>query len=985
VKQVLSITRKELEGYFGSPMALIFVGVFLAVTLFSFFWVDTFFARGIADVRPLFRWIPVLMIFLVAALTMRQWSEEERSGTLELLQSLPVSLIQLVIGKFLAVMALVAVALGLTIFLPITVEVLGNLDWGPVIGGYLAALLLAAAYTAIGLFISSRTDNQIVALILAVLLCGLFYLIGTRGVTEFFGDAVSEILRAIGSGSRFESIERGVIDLRDLLYYLSLTGIFLALNTASLHSKRWSTGERTRPYRRAVTLTSILVVVNLVLANVWAFPLHAQALRLDLTESRQYTLSQTTRDLLSNLQEPLLVRGYFSEKTHPLLAPLVPEIRDMLREYDVAAGDRMELEIIDPAEHPELEAEANQTYGITPSPFQISGRYEQSVINSYFDILIRYGDQHVVLNFQDLIEVQSSGGSVDVRLRNLEYDLTSAVKKVVYGFQSVEAVLAALEEPAELTIYLTPETMPEQLSDIPETIQEVADEIANQSSGKFAYRVVNPDASDSPVTRQELYEQYEIQPFATSLFSGESYYLHMVLQVGDQEQVIYPSGDMTEADIRSSIENALKRSSPGFLQVVGLWAPSTQPQQNMLGQTQQPISSWQQIRESLAQEYEVRRLDLSSGQVPDAIDVMVLVGPQNMTDKDRFAVDQYLMRGGAVIVAAGNYGIQVDPMRGGLGLKPLEGGLRDVLAYYGISVEQSLVMDPQNEPFPVQTTRDVGGTQVREIQAIDYPFFVDIRQDGMASDSPIVSNLPAVTLNWASPVIVDEEKNADREVTELLHSSAESWTRTDTTIQPDFNTYPQLGFPVGSEQERHPLAVSVQGSFESFFKDKPSPFAEDESAEGASTEQTATPTSTPPPSALSTIENSPETSRLIVIGSTEFVDDIVFDLSSSLTQDRYRNSLQFMQNCVAWCAEDVDLLSIRSRGTQTRVLAPLTEREQSFWEGANYIVALLALVVIGIVWNSRRRNEEPMELLPRDAVAPSAHATGSAQAQEVTQ
>ncbi|MGD2177017.1 MAG: ABC transporter permease subunit, partial [Anaerolineae bacterium] len=174
MKQALSITRKELEGYFGSPMALIFVGVFLAVTLFSFFWVDTFFARGIADVRPLFRWMPVLLIFLVAALTMRQWSEEERSGTLEVLLSLPVSHIQLVIGKFLAVMALVAAALGLTIFLPITVQMLGNLDWGPVLGGYLAALLLAAAYASIGLFLSSRTDNQIVSLILTVLLCGLF-------------------------------------------------------------------------------------------------------------------------------------------------------------------------------------------------------------------------------------------------------------------------------------------------------------------------------------------------------------------------------------------------------------------------------------------------------------------------------------------------------------------------------------------------------------------------------------------------------------------------------------------------------------------------------------------------------------------------------------------------------------------------------------------------------------------------------------------
>ena len=116
MKQILTITRKELSGYFGSPMALIFVGVFLTATLFTFFWVDTFFSRGIADVRPLFNWMPILMIFLVAALTMRQWSEEQKSGTMEILLTLPVNSLNLVVGKFVAVMALVCVALGLTVF-----------------------------------------------------------------------------------------------------------------------------------------------------------------------------------------------------------------------------------------------------------------------------------------------------------------------------------------------------------------------------------------------------------------------------------------------------------------------------------------------------------------------------------------------------------------------------------------------------------------------------------------------------------------------------------------------------------------------------------------------------------------------------------------------------------------------------------------------------------------------------------------------------
>src|SRR3546814_7772985 len=133
--------------------------------LFVFFWVETFFARNIADVRPLFEWMPLLLLFLVSALTMRLWSEERRSGTLEFLLTSPVRPASLVLGKFLACLGLVAIALALTLPLPLTVAQLGPLDWGPVAGGYLATLCLAAAYIAIGLSVSARTDNQIVSLI----------------------------------------------------------------------------------------------------------------------------------------------------------------------------------------------------------------------------------------------------------------------------------------------------------------------------------------------------------------------------------------------------------------------------------------------------------------------------------------------------------------------------------------------------------------------------------------------------------------------------------------------------------------------------------------------------------------------------------------------------------------------------------------------------------------------------------------------------
>lgn len=956
-RQSWAIARKELRTYFGSPMALIFVGAFLVATLFSFFWAEPFFARNIADVRPLFRWMPILMILLIGTLTMRQWSEEQRGGTLEILLTLPVRRWHLVLGKFIAVLVLMVVALALTLFLPITVSLVGDLDWGPVVGGYLAALLMASAYAAIGLYVSSRTDNQIVALILTALLCGVFYLVGAGNITSLVGDIPAEILRAIGTGSRFESIERGVIDLRDLVYYLSLTTFFLLLNVVSLDATRWSRGLRTALHRRNALVSVVLVGVNLVALNTWLFPLHG--LRADLTAQKEYSLSPASRDLVSNLQEPLLMRGYLSERTHPLLAPLVPTIRDTLREYQIASGGKIKVEILDPKDNPELETEANQVYGIRPTPFRISGRYEASVVNSYFDILIRYGDQNVTLNFQDLIQVeQLADGQINVRLRNLEYDLTRSIKKVVYGFQSLDAVLARMDKPVKLTAFITAKTLPDSLKDAPQTIAKVAQDLQQGSGGKFIFQTVDPDATGSPVTRQTLLSTYGVRPIAVSLFSPDSYYLHMALQIGDKTNMIYPTGDMSEASLRTEIESALKRAAPGFLKTIGLWQPAQAPAQNPLtGQAQPPISTWQMVQQQLSQDYTVKPVDLTSGSVPGDVDVLVVIAPQGMTNPGRFAIDQYLMRGGAVVVAGGNTILSPQQLGGGIALENVQDGLKDMLAIYGVKVGEGLVMDPRNEPFPVQVQRQVGAMSVVEIQQMNYPFFVDVRQDSMAKDSPIVSSLSAVTLQWVSALEIDPDKNKGRQVVTLLQSSPQSWLRASLDTQPDLKTYPQSGFPVEGERKARALAVSIRGSFESYFKGKPSPLQASQPVTNAVAALAAQEPS------VGTLEASPDTARLVVIGSSEFLDDTVLGISRSISQDRYLLNLQFLQNAVDWSVEDEDLLSIRSRGTYARLLKPMDKNQQTLWEGLNYVVALSALIALGVVWNLRQRSEKPMQLV----------------------
>ena len=971
MNQMLSITKKELKAYFGSPMAALFIGAFLIAALFSFFWLETFFARNTADIRPLFRWMPILMIFLVGTLTMRQWSEEQRAGTMEILMTLPVKLWQLVLGKFLAVLALVAIALALTLGLPITVSLLGNLDWGPVFGGYLGALLMASSYIAIGLFISSRTSNQIVAMIMTVLLASFFYIIGSTGITNFMGNSTAEIFRALGTGSRFTSIERGVIDLRDVFYYVSLSTFFLILNGISLDRKRWSKGANTRGYRQAIICATVLIALNLLAANLWLNKVNNA--RLDLTENQEYSLSQTTRDLVNNLPDPLILRGYFSEKTHPLLSPLVPRIKDMLREYGIASNGHVQVSFVDPKYDEKMEAEANQEFGIKPVPFQVAGRYESSVVNSYFNILIKYGDQHVVLGFNDLIEVQPrADGQIDVHLRNLEYDLTKSIKKVVYGFQSLGDVFAKVSQPLTLTAVISKKSLPKALAAMPDNISKVANELVKEANGKLRYTLLDPDAEPGKLAQWQ--KRFKLQPMKSNFFSNDTFYLYLYLSTGSKNERIYLTPEMGEAEIKKEVAAVLKRSSAGFLKTIGLWTPPIAPvsrQMAMMGQQQQR-PQYQMIQRTLPENYNLQKVDLSKGRVPGDIDVLLLVAPQSMTNMERFAIDQYLMKGGAVVALAGKYLLDLNPYSKALKVKEAKNGIDDLLNYYGIKVGKSLVMDEQNEPFPIPVTRNLGGFRVQEIKRLNYPFFVDIRANGMAKKSPIVASLPAITLNWASPLTLDTKKNKARKLVKLLSSSPNTWLQNSTNVQPDMRRYPDSGFAPGQNMKSELLAVSEQGVFNSYFADRPDPrqiarqkeAKAAEAAKGKKDDKTAKSEKIDLPTEP-VIKKSPESARLVVVACSEFINDTVIQISRSTSEDRFLNNINFLQNSVDWAVEDEDLLNIRSRGTQARLLMPLTHKQQTFWEWLNYVIALLALVFISLYGGLRRRKEKPMILEPQ--------------------
>lgn len=240
MRRIRVIALRELRAYFNSPIAYVFLFAFAGAALFTFFNIKAFFARGQADLRGLFEAVPLLLLMLVPALTMRLWAEEAKQGTLEVLLTLPAKDHELIAGKFLASWLLLAAGLALTLPLAVTVSMLGNMDWGPVMGGYLGALLLGGAYLAVGQFVSALTENQILAFILTFLVCLTLYGLGTELFSGLFPTRTATLLRSLATGSRFLSIARGVIDLRDFIYYVSLTLFFLTLSVGALRVRRWA-------------------------------------------------------------------------------------------------------------------------------------------------------------------------------------------------------------------------------------------------------------------------------------------------------------------------------------------------------------------------------------------------------------------------------------------------------------------------------------------------------------------------------------------------------------------------------------------------------------------------------------------------------------------------------------------------------------------------------------------------------------------------
>jgi ABC-2 type transport system permease protein len=570
-------------------------------------------------------------------------------------------------------------------------------------------------------------------------------------------------------------------------------------------------------------------------------------------------------------------------------------------------------------------------------------------------VLLSYGDEYEVLGFRDLIEVKVVGeAELDIKLRNPEYDLARTIKKVLFGFQGGGSIFSNIADPVEFVGYISSDDkLPPALAEYRAVLTETLESLRGESDGKFSIEIVDPDAGDGAVAL-EIEAQYGFQPMAASLFDSNVFYFYLTLR-DEQTLIQVPLPEALSLDAsRRGIQEGLKRFASGLMKTVALVLPEAPPAYMGMGQPPQG-NQFEQLKDFLTSDFNIETTTLSDGLVPESADLLMVVDPENLDERQLFAIDQFLMKGGTVVLAAAPFTTTVSQQS--LFATPRTTGLEDWLAHHGIEIAAQLVMDPQNAAFPAPVTRQVGGFSFQDLVMLDYPYFIDVRGAGLNADSALTSGLPQVTMGWASPIALDAEKQQGRTTTILLQSSPGSWLSQDTNVMPKVNDLGLSGFAPEGELASQTLAVLVEGRFDSFFTGQPSPLLElpeepieEPDVEGSEADETIEDTLGV---VTSVIDRSTDSARLFVFASNGFLADQFLRMVGSAEGVVYSNTVQMMANVVDWSLEDQSLLGIRSRGHFNRTLPPMDNAEQALWEYLNYLLAVLGIAAVFLVYRRR--------------------------------
>ncbi|WMI70335.1 gliding motility-associated ABC transporter substrate-binding protein GldG [Mangrovimonas sp. YM274] len=503
---MLAILKKEINSFFASPIGYLVIALFLLLNgLFLWVFKGDFniLDNGFADLTTFFTLAPWILIFLVPAITMRSFCDEKKQGTLELLLTKPVSQIQIVLGKYLGSLLLIVMALLPTLLYAYSIYKLGNpegnLDVGSTLGSYFGLLFLAAAYTAIGIFSSTLTDNQIVAFISAVFLCFIFYF-GFEGLSSLnlFGDTV--YLEKLGMENHFKSMSRGVLDTRDLLYFLSIIAIFVLLTAKRIQTKNINKKD-------IIGLSTF--VIGLLVLNVFAQSIYK---RFDLTQDNRYTLSQAALNTVAEVDSPLIVDVFLEGDFPSEFRRLKEETRQILEEFALYNSD-VTFNFINPvADEATRDQNIQQLAQRGLQPFQLSikesGKSSQELIFPW--ALASYNEQTVKIPLLKNNIGATDQERVNNSIQHLEYAFAEAFKKLTTTKEKKIAILKGNGELEDIYIADFLKTLKEHYNIAPFTMDSVANAPEKTLKQLEGYDLVIAAKPTVPFSEEEKYvlDQY---------------------------------------------------------------------------------------------------------------------------------------------------------------------------------------------------------------------------------------------------------------------------------------------------------------------------------------------------------------------------------------------------------------------------------------------------------------------------------------------
>lgn len=408
IKNILIIIKKELRAYFNSPTAYIVLITFLILWEFLFF--RSVFQIGQASLQMLFLFLPWLLLLLIPSLTMASFSEEKNQGTLEFLLTHPLKDLELLLGKFFSIFIFTQITFAFILPIALSLNSFGNLDFGIIFGQYLACSFLASILIALGIFISSLLKSQVASLLLTIVASFFLIAVGFELITYNLPLFLAPILENFSALSHFESMARGVLDIRDIWYFVSANIIFLFATYLVLFRRKLSS--RSLILRKHKINLAIIIVI-FTASNLLSSYIPG---RIDLTQNRIYTLSPATKAVLNNLEPQVNIILFVSNKLPPDFQPIMRRTKDLLRDYKVLGKGKVLIKQQNPQSDPEILTRA-QEFGIQEVRFDIVSQEERQIKNGFFGLTVSVEEDYESIPF-----IQDTA--------DLEYKLTSFIKKL---------------------------------------------------------------------------------------------------------------------------------------------------------------------------------------------------------------------------------------------------------------------------------------------------------------------------------------------------------------------------------------------------------------------------------------------------------------------------------------------------------------------------------------------------------------------------